>query len=58
MALVWGSCLAFVFAIQLLTGVLLMLHYSPGDSTAWGSVYFIHWRRGIRHIVFVVASPG
>ena len=53
---VWGSCLAFVFAIQLLTGVLLMLHYSPGDSTAWGSVYFIQYEmdfgwliRGLHH---------
>ena len=31
---VWGSCLAFVFAIQLITGVLLMTSYSAGDSTA------------------------
>jgi ubiquinol-cytochrome c reductase cytochrome b subunit len=53
---VWGSCLAFVFAIQVITGVLLMLHYSPGDSTAWGSVYFIQYEmdfgwliRGLHH---------
>lgn len=53
---VWGSCLVFVFTIQLVTGVLLMLHYSPGDSTAWGSVYFIQYQmefgwliRGLHH---------
>src|SRR4029079_8733400 len=40
---VWGSCLAFVFMIQLVTGVLLMTAYSPGDTTAWGSVYFIQY---------------
>src|SRR5260370_27422876 len=26
---VWGSCLAFVFGVQLITGVLLMTAYSP-----------------------------
>jgi quinol-cytochrome oxidoreductase complex cytochrome b subunit/mono/diheme cytochrome c family protein len=53
---VWGSCLAFVFGIQLVTGVLLMMAYSPGDSTAWGSVYFIQYEmdfgwliRGLHH---------
>ena len=53
---VWGSCLAFVFSIQLITGVLLMTAYSPGDSTAWGSVYFIQYEmdfgwliRGLHH---------
>ncbi len=53
---VWGSCLASVFMIQLVTGVLLMTAYSPGDSTAWGSVYFIQYEmdfgwliRGLHH---------
>lgn len=53
---VWGSCLAFVFAVQLVTGVLLMTSYSPGDSTAWSSVYFIQYEmdfgwliRGLHH---------
>jgi ubiquinol-cytochrome c reductase cytochrome b subunit len=53
---VWGSCLAFVFASQLITGVLLMTAYSPGDSTAWSSVYFIQYQmdfgwliRGLHH---------
>ena len=51
-----GSCLAFVFGIQLITGVLLMTAYSPGDSTAWSSVYFIQYKmdfgwliRGLHH---------
>ena len=53
---VWGSCLAFVFLVQLLTGVLLMTAYSPGNSTAWASVYFIQYEmdfgwfvRGLHH---------
>jgi ubiquinol-cytochrome c reductase cytochrome b subunit len=53
---VWGSTLAFVFAVQLITGALLMTSYSPGDSTAWSSVYFIQYEtdfgwliRGLHH---------
>lgn len=53
---VWGSCLAFVFGVQLITGVLLMTAYSPSDSTAWASVYFIQYQmdfgwliRGLHH---------
>src|SRR5438128_9434236 len=53
---VWGSTLAFVFTVQLITGVLLMTAYSPGDSTAWGSVYYIQYEmdfgwfiRGLHH---------
>lgn len=53
---VWGSCLAFVFAIQVVTGVLLMTAYSAGDSTSWASVYWIQYHmefgwliRGLHH---------
>lgn len=53
---VWGSTLAFVFSLQLLTGILLMTAYSPGATTAWGSVYFIQYEmdfgwliRGLHH---------
>jgi quinol-cytochrome oxidoreductase complex cytochrome b subunit/mono/diheme cytochrome c family protein len=53
---VWGSCLAFVFALQVFTGILLMTAYSPGDTSAWGSVYFIQYEmefgwliRGLHH---------
>jgi quinol-cytochrome oxidoreductase complex cytochrome b subunit/mono/diheme cytochrome c family protein len=53
---VWGSCLLFVFSIQLVTGILLMTAYSPGDSTSWASVYFIQYKmdfgwliRGLHH---------
>jgi ubiquinol-cytochrome c reductase cytochrome b subunit len=53
---VWGSTLVFVFAVQLITGILLMTAYSPGDSTAWSSVYFIQYEmdfgwliRGLHH---------
>ena len=53
---VWGSTLAFVFMIQLVTGVLLMTAYSASESTAWSSVYFIQYEmdfgwliRGLHH---------
>jgi ubiquinol-cytochrome c reductase cytochrome b subunit len=53
---VWGSALMMVFSIQLITGVLLMTAYSPGDATAWGSVYYIQYEmdfgwliRGLHH---------
>jgi ubiquinol-cytochrome c reductase cytochrome b subunit len=53
---VWGSCLAFVFLIQVVTGILLMTAYSPSESSAWGSVYYIQYEmdfgwliRGLHH---------
>jgi ubiquinol-cytochrome c reductase cytochrome b subunit len=53
---VWGSCLVFVLSLQVITGLLLMTAYSPGDSTAWSSVYFIQYQmdfgwliRGLHH---------
>jgi ubiquinol-cytochrome c reductase cytochrome b subunit len=53
---VFGSALTATFAIQLVTGLLLMTSYSPSSSTAWGSVYYIthamSWGwflRGIHH---------
>src|SRR5438105_11588545 len=53
---VWGSVLTFMFALQVITGVLLMTAYSPGDTSAWGSVYFIQYEmefgwliRGLHH---------
>ena len=32
---VWGSCLAFVFSLQMITGILLMTAYSPSSTQAW-----------------------
>ena len=53
---VFGSALSTTFMIQVATGLLLMLSYSPSASTAWGSVYFINDKmtlgwfiRGIHH---------
>lgn len=53
---VWGSCLAFVFSLQLITGVMLMTAYSPSASQAWSSVHFIQYQmdfgwliRGLHH---------
>ena len=53
---VWGSCLVFVFSLQLITGILLMTAYSPSSSQAWNSVHFIQYKmdfgwliRGLHH---------
>lgn len=53
---VWGSTLAFVFLIQLITGVLLMTSYSASDASAWASVHYIQYKmdfgwliRGLHH---------
>ena len=53
---VWGSTLTFCFAVQVITGIVLWMAYSPSASTAWESVYFIQhemtggWLlRGIHH---------
>lgn len=50
-----ASCLLWLFVIQLATGLLLMLSYSPSTTTAWASVHFIeqsaagHFLRGLHH---------
>ncbi|MBI5760976.1 MAG: cytochrome b N-terminal domain-containing protein [Planctomycetales bacterium] len=36
-----GSCLLWVFVIELVTGFLLMMTYSPSTNSAWASVHFI-----------------
>jgi ubiquinol-cytochrome c reductase cytochrome b subunit len=53
---VWGSTLAFVFMIQLITGILLMTSYSASDASAWASVHYIQYQmdfgwliRGLHH---------
>lgn len=53
---VWGSTLSFCFVVQILTGVVLWMAYSPSSTTAWESVYYIQnemtggWLlRGLHH---------
>lgn len=53
---VWGSALLFVFAVQVVTGILLMTAYSPSATTAWPSVWYIQTQmtlgwliRGLHH---------
>lgn len=53
---VWGSTLTFFFAVQVITGLILWMSYSPSSQTAWESVYWIQhemwggWLlRGIHH---------
>lgn len=53
---VTGSMLAFAFVTQLITGIFLWMYYSPSNTTAWESVYYIQnqvtggWLlRGIHH---------
>ncbi len=53
---VWGSTLVFTFVLQMITGIVLWMAYSPSTKTAWESVYYIQnemtlgWLvRGIHH---------
>jgi ubiquinol-cytochrome c reductase cytochrome b subunit len=40
-AYVFGSVLTFVLILQMTTGILLAMYYSPSASTAWASVAYI-----------------
>ncbi|HEX2476470.1 MAG TPA: cytochrome b N-terminal domain-containing protein [Lacipirellulaceae bacterium] len=53
---VWGSTLTFCFFVQVVTGLMLWMAYSPSRQTAWESVYYIQhvmmagWLlRGVHH---------
>jgi ubiquinol-cytochrome c reductase cytochrome b subunit len=53
---VWGSTLSFCFFVQVVTGLMLWLAYSPSAQTAWESVYYIQHQmtagwllRGVHH---------
>ena len=53
---VWGSTLVFTFFVQIVTGLVLWMGYSPSTRTAWESVFYIQhemtlgWLvRGIHH---------
>ena len=53
-----GSMLVFAFMTQLITGLFLWMHYSPGSQNAWASVYYITFDmeggnllRGIHHVM-------
>lgn len=53
---VWGSTLVFCFLMQVVTGFVLWMAYSPSAQTAWESVYYIQHQmtggwllRGVHH---------
>lgn len=55
-AYVFGSALVFLFALQVITGIVMALHYSPSSSQAWGSIVFFQQNlqtgwfiRGLHH---------
>ncbi len=55
-AYVFGSALTITFAVQAITGVLLMTTYAPSAQTAWSSVHYISYGlaggwliRGLHH---------
>jgi ubiquinol-cytochrome c reductase cytochrome b subunit len=37
----WPSVILFVFVVQLITGLVLWMYYSPSTQTAWESVYYV-----------------
>jgi quinol-cytochrome oxidoreductase complex cytochrome b subunit/mono/diheme cytochrome c family protein len=42
-----GSAVMACVVIEAVTGLILMLNYSPSTTTAWGSVYYIHAQVGL-----------
>lgn len=53
---VWGSTLVFTFVLQMISGLMLWMAYSPSTRTAWESVFYIQHEmtlgaviRGIHH---------
>jgi ubiquinol-cytochrome c reductase cytochrome b subunit len=55
-AYVMGSGLAFTFGLQVLTGILLAMYFSPSATDAWASVWYIQTQvtwgnvvRGLHH---------
>ncbi len=48
---VWGSTLVFTFALQVITGFMLWLAYSPSTRTAWESVYYIQHEMYLGNII-------
>ncbi len=38
---VWPCTIVFTFAVQVITGLVLWMYYSPSAQTAWESVYYI-----------------
>lgn len=55
---VWGSTLVFAFFVQMVTGIVLWMSYSPSTQTAWESVYYIEYGmtagwllRGVHHFM-------
>lgn len=53
---VWPSAILFLLILQVVTGAILWMHYSPSAQTAWESVFYIQYQlpggwlvRGIHH---------
>ena len=41
---VWPCCITFVFVVQVMTGLVLWMYYSPSSQTAWESVYYLQYQ--------------
>jgi ubiquinol-cytochrome c reductase cytochrome b subunit len=41
---VFGSALAVIFSVQVITGLLLMATYTPAIASAWSSVFYVQQR--------------
>ena len=55
-AYVFGHALALIITVQSITGVLLMLNYTPAVHSAWSSVFYVQYKvqagwfvRGLHH---------
>ena len=54
----FGSCLLFLFSVQIITGIFLSTYYSSSVTDAWGSVYFIQEQVSLGWFVRGLHSTG
>ena len=63
----WPGTIVFTFLVQVITGLVLWMHYSPSAQSAWESVYYIQYEltggwfvRGVHHFAgqVLVALAG
>ena len=40
---VWPATIAFTFLVQVITGLVIWMYYSPGAQSSWESVYYLQY---------------
>ena len=40
---VWPATVVFTFLVQIITGLVIWMYYSPGAQSSWESVYYLQY---------------